>query len=255
MTRSMALAGAAVAALAAAMSVTAASSPAITPTSIAGVKRGLTVAAYKQLLGGPSHIERARKGSLVGFDQPEHWSRLVFPRRKVQAFFDGGTKAVLVTTWNKHDRTAAGIGPCSTVAQLKRAYGKTITPSKFNTQGGNVYVYTKGDLIFGAPNLVDVTAVGLYDSQAPDANRAGGSLSYAGFVMLADQVPVSRSSTTGRSGRTRRPCCTRGASSRPSPRRSRSRGCRRCSAAGRAASPSAAEAGCGSSRPERGRAR
>lgn len=188
MARPMALAGAAVAALAVAMSVTAASSPTITPTSIAGVKRGLTVAVYKHLLGGPSHVERARKGSLVGFEQPEHWSRLVFPRRKVQAFFDGGTRAVLVTTWNKHDRTAAGIGPCSTVAQLKKAYGNTIEPSKFNTQNGKVYVYTRGDLLFVAPNLVDVTAVGLYDSKAPDAKRAGGSLSYAGFVMLADQV-------------------------------------------------------------------
>jgi hypothetical protein len=38
---------------------------------------------------------------------------------------------------------------------------------------------------------VNVTAVGLYDSKAPDANRNGGSLAYAGYVIQADQVSCS----------------------------------------------------------------
>ena len=52
-------------------------------------------------------------------------------------------------------------------------------------------MYTKGDLLFAAADLVNVTAVGLHDSKAPDANRNGGSLAYAGYVIQADQVSCS----------------------------------------------------------------
>ena len=99
---------------------------------------------------------------------------------------------MLVTTWNRAYRTAAGIGPCSTVAQLKKAYGSKLKPSAFNTQHGSVYVYTLGDLLFAAADLETVNAVGLYDSKAPDARRKGGSLAYAGFVIQPpDQVSCS----------------------------------------------------------------
>ena len=185
------LSGTVAAALTASALAGAAAPPAITSTSIAGATRGLTVAAYKRLLGGPNRLEVAKKGSLTGFQDPEGWTRLVFPQRKLQVYFDGRPRSVLVTTWNKEYKTAVGIGPCSTVAQLKRAYGSRIRPSKFNTQHGKVYVYTMGDLLFAAADLTQVTAVGLYDSKAPDANRNGGSLAYAGFVIQADQVSCS----------------------------------------------------------------
>lgn len=191
MTRTVPIAAAFVAALTAAAYSVAGSSPSISSTSIAGANRGLTTAAYKRLLGGPSHLEAAKDGSLTGFEQPEGWTRLVFPKRKLQIYFNGGVKSVVVTTWNKAYKTPAGIGPCSTVEQLKKAYGRKIRPSTFNTQQGNVYVYTMGDLLFAAANLTDVTAIGLYDSKAPGASRKGGSLSYAGFVILADQISCS----------------------------------------------------------------
>jgi hypothetical protein len=46
-----------------------------------------------------------------------------------------------------------------------------------------------GDLLFAAADLTHVTAVGLYDSKDPGANKAGGALPFAGFVIQApDQV-------------------------------------------------------------------
>lgn len=168
--------------------------PAITPSSIAGATLGLTAAGYRRLLGAPSRLEKAKGGDLglPGFQQPDGWSRLVFPRRKLEVYFDGGTRSVLVTTWNRAFRTTAGIGPCSTVAQLRKAYGSKLKPSAFNTQRGRVCVYTLGDLLFAAADLVTVTAVGLYDSKAPGAQRKGGSLAYAGFVIQPpDQVSCS----------------------------------------------------------------
>ena len=34
-----------------------------------------------------------------------------------------------MTTWNRNFRTAAGIGPCSTIAEMKQAYGEAVQPS------------------------------------------------------------------------------------------------------------------------------
>ena len=49
-----------------------------------------------------------------------------------------------------------------------------------------------GDRLFAAADLVHVTAVGLYDSKAPGANKAGGALPFAGFIIQApDQTPCS----------------------------------------------------------------
>ena len=47
----------------------------------------------------------------------------------------GAARAVEITTWNRADRTADGVGPCSTLAQLKAAYGARLklapgTPSQ-----------------------------------------------------------------------------------------------------------------------------
>ena len=117
----------------------------------------------------------------------------MFPKRKINVYFkDGVDSAIQITTWNKAYKTAAGIGPCSSVAELKKAYGSKLKRSKWSTQNGQTYVYTMGDLLFAASDLTHVTAVGLYDSKDPGANKEGGALPFAGFVIQApDQVPCT----------------------------------------------------------------
>jgi hypothetical protein len=166
--------------------------PAITATSIAHAKLAQGKTGYTRVLGGHFRFETAGGGSSpTGFEQPGNYTRLVFPKRKMYVYFkDGVDRAIQITTWNKAYRTAEGVGPCSTVAELKKAYGSRLKPSKWNTQNGETYVYTMGDLLFAAPDLTHVTAVGLYDSKAPRANKSGGALAFAGFVIQApDQLP------------------------------------------------------------------
>jgi hypothetical protein len=162
-----------------------ATTPRITQSSIAGAKLGLSRSAYKTLLGRPVATET--------LGQPENWSKLVFSKRQVGVYFPSRrSRAVVVTTWNRSFKTAAGIGPCSTIAKLKQAYGPTVKPSRFNTIDGHVYAYTVGkNLLFAANGSPPhpskyVTAVVLYDGSAPDANKDGGSLSVAGFIGLTE---------------------------------------------------------------------
>ena len=100
--------------------------------------------------------------------------------------FRGG---VMITTWDQRYKTALGIGPCSTVSELKLAYGKQLRPSKFNTQRGVVFAYTLGkNLIFATENHSYVEAVGLYDGSDPNVGKPGGSLSWAGFIILNERT-------------------------------------------------------------------
>ena len=67
----------------------------------------------------------------------------------------------------KSFRTSAGVGPCSTIAELKSAYGNALEPSPNNTIDGKVYAYTVGHLVFsanGAPPhpSTRVTSVAIY---------------------------------------------------------------------------------------------
>lgn len=101
--------------------------------------------------------------------------------------------AHLITTWNKDHKTAAGIGPCSTIEEAKAAYGDEFKPHRNSTQAGKVYAYTLGkNLIFAAsgpqfePPAKFVTAVALYEGNAPRATEDGGSAAYAGFVAISE---------------------------------------------------------------------
>jgi hypothetical protein len=168
---------------------------AITSTSIAHAKLALGKTASTRMLGAPFRYQAAGGGEAgePGFQQPANYTRLVFAKRKINIYFkDGVDHAIQITTWNKAYRTAEGVGPCSTVVALKKAYGSKLKPSKWSTQNGQTYVYTMGDLLFAVTDGTHVTAVGLYDSHAPGANKEGGTLPYAGFVIQEpNQVPCS----------------------------------------------------------------
>ena len=172
----------------------------ITPRSIAGARLGLGKAAYKKLLGTPVRYQAAAGGQFTsdpGFQQPADYARLVFAKRKMYVYFQDGTPgAIEIVTWNKAYRTAKGVGPCSTLAQVKKAYGKRLKPNPANTiLDGTVFSYLVGrSLIFlffdthhpGTP-AKDATAVALYDGSGPGWLASGSPEHLASFVASADQ--------------------------------------------------------------------
>jgi hypothetical protein len=145
----------------------------ISQTSIAGARLGLHQSDYKRLFGTPVRTDALR--------YPTNYKRLVFTKRKVAVIFPPNGKAIEIMTWNKADKTVKRIGTCSTITQLKAAYGGKLKPSEPNTVNGKVYAYTVGKLIFAAtgrhPNpgpSKHVTAIALYS----------GPLNVAGFLAL-----------------------------------------------------------------------
>jgi hypothetical protein len=115
--------------------------------------------------------------------QPDNWTRLAFTKREVAVYFQqGNPRAVMVTTWNKTDRTAAGIGPCTARAKVKQAYGNSLKQSKHTDPGGG---FTLGSHLFigfdSTPGVQApiVTAIGLFGSEAGPG--------FAAFVTLSDE--------------------------------------------------------------------
>ncbi len=171
-----------------------ATAPAITPSSIAGAKLGLGKVAYRKLLGTPVRYEAAGGGKPTegGFQQPSNYARLLFSKRQMYVYFENGNAgAVEITTWNKAYRTAEGVGPCSTLAEVKKAYGKRLRfdPGSIVVHGKPFGYIVGRSLIFEFPDLVVplkpspfVTAVGLYDGSKPGWDKPQGAERFASFV-------------------------------------------------------------------------
>ena len=169
------VAGAALGGVLATRSGTTHTAATITPTSIAGARLGLRRADYKRLLGP----YRADVSTTPGFPL------LFFINNDTSVYFKKlGTRAIEITTWNKAYRTAAGVGPCSSLAQVKAVYGKALQPSKYSTQHDKVFAYTLGPHVIFATNVdpkhnrrpsTTITAVAVY---------SGLTLDYASFVVL-----------------------------------------------------------------------
>ena len=176
--------------------------PTITSTSIAGAKLGLGKIAYRRILGQPVRFQAAGGGALSdpGFQLPQDYARLVFAARKMDVYFAGGVdRAIQITTWNKAYRTAEGVGPCSTFARLKAAYGTRLKPDLADTdRQGHFFSFTVGrGLIFQldaghGSRSPRVNAVSLFDASGHGWNKPGGALYLASFVGDGpDQVPCS----------------------------------------------------------------
>jgi Protein kinase domain len=176
----------------------ASASPAITQTSIAGAPLGLHIAGYRKILGPPDlRVDQAKQ--VPGFPSTEY-PTLIFLRPKVAVFFpDGwGSRAKIIVTWNQDFKTAAGVGPCSTIEKLKATYGDEVRPDHWGTitkKNGTTdyYMYDVGkNLLFPVSGELSrphhpipgkyVHAVGLFDGSVPDADVPRGPRNFAGFV-------------------------------------------------------------------------
>jgi len=154
--------------------------PPITANSIAGVKLGLPSNAYIQTLGTPVRADAGLAGGA--------FTRLVFTKRKIAVYFSNqADEGLEVVTWNKTDQSTNGLGPCSSITQLKATYKTRLKPMPSNTINGAVYVYHVGNLLFAAngkpPHPTKrITAIAVYN---PTLFHDPKAASYAGFFILS----------------------------------------------------------------------
>jgi hypothetical protein len=159
-----------------------ASSPAISQTKVAGLKTGLSADVYRARLGNSS------SRILQGPDYPT----LVFGKAQVAVYFArGGTRSIIITTWDKKYKTSMGIGPCSTIAQMKKAYGGAVKGSWAGTQGDVVHSYVVGNnLLFATQDHRTISAVALYRG-TPGHTRGGSPQAFANYVAVSETSCVS----------------------------------------------------------------
>ena len=153
--------------------------PSITQTSIAGVALGELKEFYGKHFGAYKQLTLTEMKPWIpgrSFGQPE-----------VAVYFRANPdRADIITTWNRRNRTAAGIGPCSTLAALKKAYGKNVHPTPHHPDGTPVPAYVVGpNLIFETQNQRTISAVGLYRGSLPNTTRSEEQ-SWAHFVTAVE---------------------------------------------------------------------
>lgn len=122
----------------------------ITPDYIAGVRLGMTQPRASAILRKPLRIDRLEEGYL----------RVVSGKQRVEVYFQKGSPGVVaVTTWNRQLKTEKQVGPCASVAALKRAYGARL---KAFTRAKRIVAYRMGNLIFTVAHggKVGVVALG-----------------------------------------------------------------------------------------------
>lgn len=146
----------------------------ITQTAIAGARTGRTAAFYKKHFGGYR---------LSALASPPSYRFLSFQQPSVDVYFPAeGKRAIIIVTWNREYRTAKGIGPCSTLVQMKRAYGSAVTATWAGTQHGVSGSYVVGDnLLFATQDQRTISAVALYRG-VRGHTRSGSPQAFANYI-------------------------------------------------------------------------
>jgi len=159
----------------------------ISQNAIAGAPLGREPKYYRKHFGpGAFSMAGVVDYPTMSFQAPE--VAVYFPAQKRKEARPGPhERAHIITTSNKAYRTAAGIGPCSTLAAAQSAYGARWKPSPhaivWKHTGGVQSAYVVGNnLIFEiAPDGRTILAVGLYEG-GPHAARNDSPQSYANFI-------------------------------------------------------------------------
>ena len=135
----------------------------VTPSNIRGVKLGDSNALVSQTWGG---------GQKFTTDTPANYTVLQDGNRRLGAYFLGATdRTVELTTSNSHDRTADGVGPCSTLSDLKRVYGPRLKANPHMSHGKDVFGWLVGKhLMFTmGQDQRTVTTVAIYSNDTASA--------------------------------------------------------------------------------------
>jgi hypothetical protein len=155
--------------------------PEITQSAIHGARLGLPASAYKRLLIPPAITPGFGRAK----DLDSGYTSIWFGQRKVAVYFAPGSKrGTILTTWNAAYRTAAGIGPCSTIEAMKKAYGDAVHPTWAGTdpKTGTIWSWAVGDnLLFNSENHRTITAVALYKGD-PAHTRHNSPQSWANYI-------------------------------------------------------------------------
>jgi serine/threonine-protein kinase len=156
----------------------------ITENTIAGAQTGRAAAFYKQRFGG------FRFSALAG---APFYRFLSFQQPSVDVYFPAkGKRAIIITTWNRSYRTDRGIGPCSTIAQLRKVYGRAVKPSWAGTSpDGTEHSFVVGDnLLFATQDMRTISAVALYRG-VPGRTRGFSPQSFANYIAANETACVS----------------------------------------------------------------
>jgi serine/threonine protein kinase len=126
----------------------------ITQTAIDGASLGHKKSWYRHLLGP----------GVPSTDSISNYAGLHFQQPEIATYSPhAGEPAVIVTTWSPKYRTAAGIGPCSTLDDMRSAYGDRISPDIHATHGNTVSAWTLGkNILFETQDHRTISAVVLY---------------------------------------------------------------------------------------------
>jgi len=129
-------------------------SASITQTTLKGAPLAKTKAFYRAHYGSAGRLDRLQDGL----------ERLVFPGLEIEVYFrpKQGAGAVGLLTWSPKLRTAEGVGPCSTLASLQKAYGNLLVSIRVAGQS-KVVAYRVGKLSFiteGRPRVLVVQLSG-----------------------------------------------------------------------------------------------
>jgi hypothetical protein len=137
----------------------------ISQRAIGGVGLGLTRAGYIHRFGKPSFTTRFGGGM----------TRLVYADRELAIYLSRRGRGIAVLTSAKEYRTLAGVGPCSTISALKKAYPGRLTVTR---RARVVVAYRLRRLLFAAPSgkigAVMLAAGAFPSSVAVNAGQCGG---------------------------------------------------------------------------------
>jgi hypothetical protein len=115
--------------------------------SVGGARLGIARSAYATILGPPTFSTRYADGTM----------RLTFRGGAVHVYLTRSTRrGFAVMTADEHYRTPADVGPCSSIAQLRRAYGGSLAAIRLS-RNGRIVGYRRGALVF----VVSTNRVGL----------------------------------------------------------------------------------------------